>query len=64
MNQMLKELRERSENIIHLEKCRGSGMFIPDPGSQILIFTHSGSRIQKQQQKRGVKKKFVVKPFL
>jgi hypothetical protein len=22
-----------------------------------------GSRIQKQQQKRGVKKKFVVKPF-
>jgi hypothetical protein len=26
------------------------------PGSQILIFTHPGSRIQKQQQKRGVKK--------
>jgi hypothetical protein len=26
------------------------------PGSRILIFTHSGSRIQKQQQKRGVKK--------
>ncbi len=25
-------------------------------GSRILIFTHSGSRIQKQQQKRGVKK--------
>jgi hypothetical protein len=25
-------------------------------GSQILIFTHPGSRIQKQQQKRGVKK--------
>jgi hypothetical protein len=23
------------------------------PGSRILIFTHSGSRIQKQQQKRG-----------
>jgi hypothetical protein len=29
-------------------------MFIPDPG--ILIFTHPGSRIQKQQQKRGMKK--------
>jgi hypothetical protein len=31
---------------------------IPDvyPGSRILIFTHPGSRIQKQQQKRGFKK--------
>ncbi len=26
------------------------------PGSRILIFTHPGSRVQKQQQKRGVKK--------
>ncbi len=26
------------------------------PGSRILIFTHPGSRIQKQQQKIGVKK--------
>ncbi len=26
------------------------------PGSRILIFVHPGSRIQKQQQKRGVKK--------
>jgi hypothetical protein len=26
------------------------------PGSRILIFTHPGSQIQKQQQKRGVKK--------
>jgi hypothetical protein len=26
------------------------------PGSRILILTHPGSRIQKQQQKRGVKK--------
>jgi hypothetical protein len=33
------------------------------PGSRILIFTHPGSRIQKQQQKRGVKKKFVVITF-
>jgi hypothetical protein len=39
------------------------------PGSRILIFTNPGSRIpdlgsqiQKQQQKRGVKK-FVVIPF-
>jgi hypothetical protein len=33
------------------------------PGSRILIFTHPGSRIQKQQQKREVKKKLDVKPF-
>jgi hypothetical protein len=40
------------------------------PGFQILIFTHPGSRIsdlgsliQKQEQKRGAKKKLVVKPF-
>jgi hypothetical protein len=26
------------------------------PGSRILIFTHPGSRIQKQLQKKGVKK--------
>jgi hypothetical protein len=32
------------------------------PRSRILIFTHSGSRIKKQLQKRGVKK-FVVKSF-
>ena len=43
--------------------CGGSGMFIPDPRSRILIFTHPGSRIpdlgsriQKQQQKKEVKK--------
>ncbi len=31
---------------------------VADPGclSRILIFTHPGSRIQKQLQKRGVKK--------
>jgi hypothetical protein len=33
------------------------------PGSRILIFTHPGSRIQKQQQKRGVKKKLVFITF-
>jgi hypothetical protein len=34
------------------------------PRSRILIFSHSGSRIQKQQQKRGVKKnKLVVITF-
>jgi hypothetical protein len=32
------------------------------PGSRIRIFSHPGSRIQKQQQKRGVKKIFVI-PF-
>jgi hypothetical protein len=40
-------------------QCCEYGMFIPEPGSRILIFTHSGSRIQKQQQKRGVKKNFL-----
>ncbi len=30
----------------HCDQCGGSGMFIPDSGSQILIFTHSRSRIQ------------------
>jgi hypothetical protein len=30
------------------------------PGSRILIFTHPGSRIQKQQQKRGMEKKIVI----
>jgi hypothetical protein len=34
-------------------QCCGSGMFIPDPD---FCFVHPGSRIQKQQQKRGVKK--------
>jgi hypothetical protein len=34
------------------------GISVEDPGclSRILIFTHPGSRIQKQQQKRGVQK--------
>jgi hypothetical protein len=43
------------------QKCCKYGtvyISVADPGclSRILIFTHSGSRIQKQQQKRGVKK--------
>jgi hypothetical protein len=33
------------------------------PGSRILIFTHPGSRIQKQVEKRGVKKKNFFKHF-
>jgi hypothetical protein len=34
---------------------------VADPGclSRIRIFSHPGSRIQKQQQKRGVKKSFL-----
>jgi hypothetical protein len=38
---------------------------VADPGclSRILIFTHPGSRIQKQLQKRGVNKIFFVKHF-
>ncbi len=38
-------------------------MFIPDPGSWFLPIPDPGSRIQKQQQKRGVKKKLVVITF-
>jgi hypothetical protein len=43
-------------------------MLIPDPGYQLPIpdlgyrILDTGSQIQKQQQKRGVKKKFVVIP--
>jgi hypothetical protein len=39
---------------------------VEDPGclSRILIFTHPGSRIQKQEQKRGVKKNFCHTFFL
>jgi hypothetical protein len=37
---------------------------VADPGSRILIFTHPGSRIQKQKQKRGVKKNLLSYLFL
>ncbi len=39
---------------------------VADPGclSRILIFTHPGSRIQKQEEKRGVKKIFLSNIFL
>ncbi len=36
------------------------GSRIPDLGSRILIFTHPGFRIQKQQQKRGTRKEKLV----
>ncbi len=39
-------------------QCCGSGMFIPDPGSWFLPIPDPGSRIQKQQQKTGVKNFF------
>ncbi len=51
-------------------QCCWSGMFIPDPdfyptrisepGSWFLPIPDLGSRIQKQQQKRGVENKFVI----
>jgi hypothetical protein len=46
-----------------LSRSRNTTISVAGPGcfSRILIFTHSGSRIQKQQQKREGKKKFVVK---
>jgi hypothetical protein len=51
--------------IIHLYQCCGSGMFITDHGSRILIFTHSGSRIPdpKTATKERGEKKFVLISF-
>jgi hypothetical protein len=37
-------------------QCCGSGMFIPDPDFYPSRIPDLGSRMQKQQQKRGVKK--------
>jgi hypothetical protein len=45
----------------HSHQCCGSGMFIPDPGSWIPDLE---SRIQKQVEKRGVKKNFLSNIFL
>ncbi len=49
-------------------QCGGSGMFIPDPWSRIpdpgSLIPDPGSRIQKQQQKRGLKKKLLSYLFL
>jgi hypothetical protein len=58
-----KERKETLENIILAYRV-GTGTVLVDPGclSRILIFTHHESRIQKPQQKRGVKK-IVVIPF-
>ncbi len=53
-------------------QCWGSGMFIPDSGSRILIFTHPGSRSPdlgsrildpKTATKDRGEKKLVVIPF-
>ncbi len=40
-----------------------SGMLIPDPDFCPSRIPDLGSRTQKQQQKRGMKKKLVVLPF-
>ncbi len=47
---------------VRYRQCGGSRMFIPDPGSWFLPIPDPGSRIQKQQQKREVKK-LVLIPF-
>jgi hypothetical protein len=44
-----------------VEQCCGSG--IPDHDFYPSRIPDPGSRTQKQQEKRGVKKKFVVIPF-
>ena len=60
-----------------IPQCCGSGMFIPDPGSRIpdpdfypsripdpgSRIPDLGSRIQKQVEKRGVKKNFLSNIF-
>ncbi len=48
--------RNRNLNLSTQNQCYRSGMFIPDPGSWFLPILDPGSRIQKQQQKRVVKK--------
>ncbi len=49
----------------HLDSLQVLVLWIRDvfPGSRILIFTHPGSRIQNQQQKKGGSKIFVI-PFI
>ncbi len=43
-----------------MSQCCGSGMFIPDPDFYPSRIPDLGSRIQKQQQKRGMKKIVVI----
>jgi hypothetical protein len=56
---------DREASFYSSNQCGGSGMFIPDPGSWFLPIPDPGSRIpdlgsriQKQVEKRGVKKIF------
>ncbi len=49
-----------TRNLNPFIQCCGSGDV--HAGSRIVIFTHPGSRIQKQQQNRGVKK-FFARPY-
>jgi hypothetical protein len=55
-NQGSKYMEIASEWEIRREQCCGSGMFIPDPDFYPSWIPDLGSRIQKQQQKREVKK--------
>ena len=50
--------------VLQFSQCCGSGMFIPDPGSWFLPIPDPGSRIQKQQQKREVKKNILSYLFM
>ena len=55
--------RSLSGTPLGINQCCGSGMFIPDPGSRILIFTHPGSRIPDPKtatKERGEKKLVVI----
>jgi hypothetical protein len=47
-----------------VQQCCGSGMFIPDPDFYPSMIPDLRSRIQKQEQKREVKKKLLSYRFL
>jgi hypothetical protein len=50
---------------VHLQsQCCGSGMFIPDPEFYPSRIPDLGSRIQRQQQKKGVKKNVLSYIFM
>jgi hypothetical protein len=48
--------QENFEAVFSENQCCGFGMFIPDPDFYPSRIPDLGSRIQKQQQKREVKK--------
>jgi hypothetical protein len=54
---------QQSDEELGQHQCCRSGMFIPDPDFYPSRIPDLGSRIHKQQQKRGVKKNLFVITF-